>query len=455
MASSAFKTADARDDFPAIIRSPMLLKLMLLVERAAKSRATILIQGETGSGKEMIARSIHQLSSRRDKPFIDVNCAALPEHLIESELFGHEKGAFSGADAMKPGMFEIADHGTLLLDEIGELDSRTQAKLLRVLDGAPFFRLGGTKKVVVDVRVIAATNRDLATSSDGTKFRSDLFFRLSQLQLFVPPLRERPEDIAAIAEKTLLQHAPGLKLSPEAMDALMAHSWPGNIRELKNVLIGCALRLDSDRNVIAATDLPEAFHEYSRSEQNLDPTPGGLDAMERTMVERSLRESGGDLGAAAEQLGISRRTMSRKVRAYALSVPKPLGALSSEQHRYFRVDLDRPVLIRLPSGCELRAQSVNLSSSGIGVTHIKDPSKCSGSVEMEFDLGEPQSTVNIKGRVSWTGGDGEAGIRFVGISRAAQQLIDDWITRKRVQEGWTSQATPTRDRDSRIELGNL
>lgn len=452
MASSAFKRADSVDDSSAIIRSPMLVKLMLLVERAAKSTATVLIQGETGSGKEMIARSIHQLSSRRDKPFIDVNCAALPEHLIESELFGHEKGAFSGADAMKPGMFELADHGTLLLDEIGELDSRTQAKLLRVLDGAPFFRLGGTKKVIVDVRVIAATNRDLATSSDGTKFRPDLFFRLSQLQLFVPPLRERPEDIQAIAEKTLFQHAPELNLSPQAMDALMAYSWPGNIRELKNVLIGCALRLDSDRNVIETTDLPEAFREYLQRDQDLDPSPGGLDAMERTMIERSLRETGGDLGAAAQQLGISRRTMSRKVRAYELSVPQRLGALSNEQHRYFRADLDRPVLIRLPSGCELKAQSVNLSSSGIGVTQVKDPWKCSGSVEMKFDLGEPQSSLIVKGRVSWTDGDGGAGIRFVGISRAAQQSIDDWITRKRVQEGWTSQATPPLNRDTGIEL---
>jgi transcriptional regulator with PAS, ATPase and Fis domain len=452
MASSAFKRVDHLDGSAAIIRSPILIKLMVLVERAAKSRATVLIQGETGSGKEMIARSIHELSSRRDKPFIDVNCAALPEHLIESELFGHEKGAFSGADAMKPGMFELADHGTLLLDEIGELDSRTQAKLLRVLDGAPFFRLGGTKKVVVDVRVIAATNRDLATSPDGIKFRSDLFFRLSQLQLFVPPLRERPEEIEAIAERTLFQHAPDLKLSPEAMDALMAHSWPGNIRELKNVLIGCALRLESVRNVIEITDLPDAFRDTLQGDRNLDPTPGGLDAMERTMIERCLRECGGDLGAAAEQLGISRRTMSRKVRAYDLSVPKRLGALSSEQHRYFRADLDRPVLIRLPSGCELGAQAVNLSSSGIGVTRVKDPSKCAGSVEMEFDLGEPQSNLNIKGRVSWTDADGGAGIRFVGLSRAAQQSIDDWITRRRVQEGWTSQGTPARSRDTGIEL---
>ena len=440
MASTAVKKLNCAGSFPAVLRSDAVRRLMVLVERVAKSTATVLIQGETGSGKEMIARAIHQMSARSERPFIDVNCAALPEHLIESELFGHEKGAFSGADALKPGMFELADGGTLLLDEIGELDTRTQAKLLRVLDGASFFRLGGTKKVSVDVRVIAATNRHLENSIEGSKFRSDLFFRLSQLQLFVPPLRERPEDIQAIAEQIIPQYRPGAIFSREVMDAFLAYSWPGNIRELKNVVIGCVLRLDSDRSIIQVADLPLEFHKqvHDRAE---DPVAGDLDAMERMMVERSLKENSGDLGAAAEQLGISRRTMSRRLRAYQLSPPKTtLGTLGSEQHRYFRAELDRPVLIR-SKGYEIKARSVNLSSTGLGVRQVTNPSTCCGTVELDFDLGEPHSNVNVKGQVTWTDAEGGAGIRFVATPRGTQQLIDDWITRKRVQEGWTSDYT--------------
>src|SRR5437868_3501160 len=191
---------------PAVFCSNSMRELMSLVQRAAKSNATALITGETGTGKEVIARALHHYSLRSTKPWVDVNCAALPEHLVESELFGYEKGAFSGADSLKPGLFELANTGTLFLDEIGELDNKMQVKLLRVLDGTPYYRLGGVRKTVVDVRILAATNQNLEEAVRSGKFRSDLFHRLSQIQLIVPPLRTRPEDVVALAEFFLRNH---------------------------------------------------------------------------------------------------------------------------------------------------------------------------------------------------------------------------------------------------------
>src|SRR6202049_3751477 len=190
---------------PAVVRSKAMETLLALVERGAPTNATVLITGETGSGKELIARAVHHYSLRHSKPWVDVNCAALPEHLMESELFGYEKGAFSGADSTKPGLFELANTGTLFLDEIGELDRKMQVKLLRVLDGAPYYRLGGTRKVSVDVRIIAATNQDLEEMVRNGRFRNDLFHRLGQIAITVPPLRERREDIVPIAEYFLQQ----------------------------------------------------------------------------------------------------------------------------------------------------------------------------------------------------------------------------------------------------------
>src|SRR6202521_6343270 len=186
------------DGTTAVVRSEIVRKLMAMVERVAQQDAAVLIVGETGSGKEMVAKAIHQHSLRCGKPFVNVNCAALPDHLVESELFGYEKGAFSGADSSKPGLFELADKSTIFLDEIGELQPQIQVKLLRVLDGAPYYRLGGHRKITVDVRVVAATNQDLELAVKEGRFRKDLFHRLSQFQLRVPPLRERPEDIAAL-----------------------------------------------------------------------------------------------------------------------------------------------------------------------------------------------------------------------------------------------------------------
>src|SRR5712692_7821618 len=207
----------------AVIASESMRRLLEVVERVARSNVNVLINGESGSGKEMVARAVHYYSARNDKPWVDLSCAALPEHLLESELFGYERGAFTGADSAKPGLFELAHRGTIFLDEIGELDPRMQVKLLRVLDGVPYYRLGGVKKVTSDVRVITATNQSLEEGIRAGKFRSDLFHRLSQLHIHVPPLRERHEDIGALAEFFLHQHDPDMRFSPDALEALGRH----------------------------------------------------------------------------------------------------------------------------------------------------------------------------------------------------------------------------------------
>src|SRR6202167_820264 len=225
----------------AIIASEPMRHLMNRVERAARSSASVLITGESGSGKEVGARARHLFSPRSHRPWVDLSCAALPEHLLESELFGYDRGAFSGADHAKPGLFEMAHQGTLFLDEIGELDPKMQVKLLRVLDGVPYYRLGGVKKVSADVRIVAATNQDLERLVSEGRFRNDLYHRLSQFTLKVPPLRDRVEDIAPLARHILWQHDRDLKLTNRAVHALESHSWPGNIRELRNVVIKAAV----------------------------------------------------------------------------------------------------------------------------------------------------------------------------------------------------------------------
>ena len=219
-------------------------RLLAFVERVARVNAAILITGESGTGKELIARAIHHYSMRCARPWIDLNCAALPELLIESELFGYEKGAFSGALATKPGMFELAQTGSVFLDEIGDLPPRMQVKLLRVLDGAPYYRLGGTRKISVDARVIAATNQDLEEAMAAGTFRRDLYYRLAQVRVHVPPLRERPDDVRPLARFFLEKQEPRLQLCDQALDALERYSWPGNVRELRNVVVQAAVMVD-------------------------------------------------------------------------------------------------------------------------------------------------------------------------------------------------------------------
>jgi transcriptional regulator with PAS, ATPase and Fis domain len=304
-----------------VIASEPMRALMELVARVARSNASVLIAGESGCGKEMVARAIHYHSSRSQKPWVDISCAALPEHLLESELFGYEKGAFSGADASKPGLFELANHGTIFLDEIGELDPRMQVKLLRVLDGVPYYRLGGVKKVSTDVRVVAATNQDLEKSVEEGTFRSDLFHRLNQFTLHVPPLRGRAEDIEPLARYFLAFHDPNLRFSKRAIAALEAHSWPGNVRELRNTVTRAALMAQSGE--IQPEDLP-----FGAPGAVPAPAPGrllnarpaaeamNLDWMERRMILEALQATGGHQQRAADRLGISRRTLSRKLKIY-------------------------------------------------------------------------------------------------------------------------------------------
>src|SRR5579864_6730790 len=238
-----------------IAHSEALKRVLKLAEQVSRHPAAVLIVGETGTGKEMIARTIHAHSLRCNHAWIDVNCAAIPEHLVESELFGYEKGAFSGADVMKPGMFELADKGTLLLDEIGDLDMKIQVKLLRVLDGVPYYRLGGSKKVAVDVRVLAATNQDLEELVRVGRFRSDLYHRLAQFKLELPPLRERPEDLLGIAEMVLHEHYPQSRFTNDAIAAMLSYRWPGNVRELKNAIFHAVVCAQDAQNQIIASDL--------------------------------------------------------------------------------------------------------------------------------------------------------------------------------------------------------
>src|ERR1700742_1250115 len=238
-----------------IVRSEALQRVMKLAEKVARHPAAVLIIGETGTGKEMIARSIHSHSLRCNKPLVDVNCAAIPEHLVESELFGYEKGAFSGADAQKIGYFEMADGGTLFLDEVGDLDPRIQVKLLRVLDGAPYYRLGGSKKVSVDVRVVAATNQNLEELVRSGRFRNDLYHRLAEFKLEIPPLRERPEDMLAIAEQILHQHYAESRFSHDGITALLTYDWPGNVRELRNSVFRAVMLAKNAHVEITADDL--------------------------------------------------------------------------------------------------------------------------------------------------------------------------------------------------------
>ncbi len=300
-------------------------ELLELARRTARVQACVLITGESGVGKELIARAVHEFSDRSDGPWVDVSCATLPENLVESELFGHEKGAYSGADSAKPGLFEMAAGGTLFLDEIGELQPRMQAKLLRVLDGAGFYRLGGTRKIHADVRVVVATNRDLADLVRSGKFREDLYHRLNQLQLHVPPLRARREEILPLADFFLAQFRPGARLTEGACRLLLDYSWPGNVRELRNVVVKAAVNADSP--VIRAADLPLSLSRSTSSDLRAiasaverdfeDSQDWSLASMEKRMILRALEYTGGHHQRAAELLGISRRTLSRKLKVIA------------------------------------------------------------------------------------------------------------------------------------------
>jgi two-component system response regulator AtoC len=306
---------------PSVVSSARMRTVMRFVERIAKSDAAVLITGESGSGKELIARALHQYSSRNGKSWIDINCAALPDHLIESELFGFEKGAFSGADCQKQGMFELAHQGTLFLDEIGELNLKSQSKLLRVLDGCSHYRLGGTRKITVDVRIVAATNADLESEVRLGKFRADLFHRLNQVRVTVPALRERPDDIGPLAKLFLEQQNPQLTLSEEALDALECYSWPGNVRELRSLMARLAVMADDTE--IALEDLPPEFQIQTVPEPSEQSPSHSLDKLEQEVIFHALEQADGRRNRAAEMLGISRRTLIRKLKLYGVNPGRP------------------------------------------------------------------------------------------------------------------------------------
>jgi PAS domain S-box-containing protein len=428
------------DDTVFILASPVMHKFMSLVDRVAGHTETALITGETGTGKELIARTIHESSQRRSRPWVDINCAALPENLVESELFGYEKGAFSGADSSKPGLFELADKGTLFLDEIGELQLQTQVKLLRVLDGQPFYRLGGHRKIKVDVRIVAATNQDLETAVTDGRFRRDLFHRLGQFQLRVPPLRERPEDIVALAEHFLHLKAPGKNFSEQAISALLSHAWPGNIRELRNLVAKMAMEssgseIDLPRLSVALTGEPLALR------QNASMPVSNLDSMEEQMIIKALERTGGQRTLAAEQLGISRRTLSRKLKEYNITfapgeTTASLGSISNEQQKFFRTRVQIAVTVKSAQGEEIHVQGVNLSTGGMGLDGLKEPLRFAGLLDVSFLLPDSEILFQAKARLMWIGDEGRVGIRFAVIEPALFEELQHWTNRKMKEEGW-------------------
>jgi DNA-binding NtrC family response regulator len=292
------------------------------VRRVAGSGATVLIHGETGAGKGVIATWIHAHSPRRDEPMVDLNCSALPRELVESELFGHRKGAFTGAVGDKPGLLEVAHGGTAFLDELGDLEPQVQPKLLKVLEERRIRRVGDVKDRVVDVRLIAATNRDLEDAVERGEFREDLYYRLNTFPLEVPPLRERREDIPVLAERILHGVAAdlgrlGVSLSPGSLDALCAHSWPGNVRELRNVLERAVLL--ADRDVIQSDDL-----QFGRGARDREAPAAGtslaLEGVERRHIEMVLRISSGNVAEAARRLEVPRSSLYEKIGRFGIDV---------------------------------------------------------------------------------------------------------------------------------------
>lgn len=320
-AQRAMQAAGNRSENSAVIigHSPALLRVLERARQAARTDADILIEAESGTGKELLARMIHAQSSRKAGAFVAVNCAACPETLLESELFGHVKGAFTGANITKPGKFELASGGTLLLDEVGEMPLSLQPKLLRVLQERELDRLGDTRTFRIDLRVIATTNQPLWAAVQAGKFREDLYYRLNVIPLVLPPLRERCEDIAELAEYFVQRYAaPGFtpELSPEFRSWLVAHTWPGNVRELAN-FVRRALALSPTGQLG-----PEALREAetsvpARPEQGLRPGISLRDA-ERQLLSATLTATGGNRSRAAEMLGVSLRTVRNKIRDYGL-----------------------------------------------------------------------------------------------------------------------------------------
>jgi len=322
---------ERRYELPGLIGpSGRMQEVLALLAKVLKSNATVLIHGESGTGKELVAELIHRNGPRRDGPMVKVNCAAIPEGLLESELFGHERGAFTGATRQKPGKFELAHGGTIFLDEIGDMAPATQAKVLRVIENRELSRVGGTKPLQVDVRIIAATNKDLAEAVRRKEFREDLYHRLNVFPVVLPPLRERASDIPLLVEHFLKEiretlQKPVSGITAEAMERLMAYSWPGNVRELRNCLERAAIMAEGD--VIQAEDLPLALHLPTEPRS---PVKGGtlderLAEVERQWIVEALKETHGVQAQAAKRFGISERSLWYRVKKYGVD-PEQLGS---------------------------------------------------------------------------------------------------------------------------------
>jgi two-component system, NtrC family, response regulator AtoC len=309
-------------------RSTRMQEVMSMVEKVADSESTVLIEGESGTGKELVARAIHARSPRRDNPFVEINCTALPENLVESELFGHERGAFTDARERKKGLVELAHTGTLFLDELGDMPLGTQAKLLRFLEDAHIRRVGGIKDLPVDVRVVVATHRDLESMVDQGTFRSDLYFRLNVFPIVVPPLRERPDDIAPLASYFIdklrreMRRKEPVTLSDSAIRALEGYDWPGNVRQLKNLLE--RVMIMEETSEIEAAHLPDDLGQTRRKHAEDDrlmvlPAEGiRLEDVERELMEQALHRTGGNITAAASMLGLTRDTLRYRLDRHGL-----------------------------------------------------------------------------------------------------------------------------------------
>lgn len=310
--------------------SPVMLKLKEQITIIAPTDAWVLIRGENGTGKELVAQTIHRMSKRSHKPLVEVNCAAIPEELIESELFGYEKGAFTGAGATKRGKFDLANGGTLFLDEIGDMSLKTQAKVLRILQEQRFERVGGNKTIFVDVRIIAATNKDMEKEIADGRFREDLYYRLNVIPIEIPPLRERIEDIPLLLEAFVANFARKMGKEPMQIDSkiyscLQAYNWPGNVRELRNLAERMVIL--SKSHVLTCDDLPQSYRAVSRSRVDVPETPCAMYCedfrsakvmFEREYIAKKLLENNGNITKTAEAIGIERRHLHRKIQQLGL-----------------------------------------------------------------------------------------------------------------------------------------
>jgi two-component system, NtrC family, response regulator AtoC len=299
-----------------VMVSAKMHELLRMVDRVAPTESSVLILGESGTGKELIARAIHDRSSRRDQAFVPIHCGALPREVLESELFGHERGAFTGAAGTKPGLVELADGGTLFLDEIGEMETDSQVKLLRALETKSFFRVGGTRARTVDMRLVAATNRDLPEAIRAGQFRQDLYYRINTIAIQLPPLRDRREDVRVLAEHFVERNAAyGRKrLSAEALSVLEGYDWPGNVRELQHAIERAVILTTGD--AITPADLPDEVRGGGRAPAR---PAGSIEDMERQHIIATLRQVGGHRGKAATLLGIDPKTLYRKIQSYGIT----------------------------------------------------------------------------------------------------------------------------------------